>query len=189
MLLCFVCHALVLEPVCSHLTYTSRILQLNMTSASLSKAVQDLKEQAEWTGHCMQTATAIETVTATAVAVASGWLQIDGLLEGPICPRCNSSSCTSLASRRKDAMHTYKEQTEQLRETAAMLRNSFQTVALGTPTACCCLQQAMRHPGVTCPCMSVVMSSIVLPVRHPCVICVCLSTCHRCVIYRSMYYE
>ena len=82
----------------------------------------------------MKMATSIETMTA-----ATARPVIEGLQEGALCPCCNSTSCNGLAAGRKVAMQVHEEQAQQLRDTAAMLKQAFQTVAQLHPTACCCL--------------------------------------------------
>ena len=81
----------------------------------------------------MQMAISIEEM-----ATATSRPLMEGLEEGAICPCCDTSTCASLAVGRKVAMHVHEDQAEKLRETAAMLKQAFQTVCLCTPVPAAC---------------------------------------------------
>ena len=119
--------------------------------------MQELKQFAGWSENSMRMAVSIEELGA-----AKAWPLIEGLEEGAICPCCNTSTCASLAMGRNMAMLVHEDHAEKLRETAAMLKQAFQTVlcCAAVPAAyMCCLQ---KHPPAwrMYPCMSPHMSSM-----------------------------
>lgn len=136
-------------------------VQMLMTPMLLSGAVQELKQFAGWSENSIKMATSIEEM-----AAAKARPLIEGLEEGAICPCCNTSTCPSLAAGRQVAMQVHEDQAEKLRETAAMLKQAFQTVACCTPlpaaymhayiiqsTTCClyaCIHNTI-HGSVTWP--------------------------------------
>ena len=112
------------------------------------------------------------------VVAARAGLLADGLQEGAICPGCNSSSCISLAAGRKMSLQVREEQAEQLRETAATLKQAFQTVSLCTPQpAAAYTQQCAMLVLYVCP---FVASSTVLPMCYLCVIFVSIHMSSMC---------
>jgi len=52
----------------------------------------------------------------------------EGLAEGSTCPCCNTANCTSIEWGRTMALKVRRAQTDQLRQTAVMLKQAFQTV-------------------------------------------------------------
>ena len=54
----------------------------------------------------------------------------EGLAEGSTCPCCNTTTCTSIEWGCTMALKARRAQTDQLHQTAVMLKQSFQTVCL-----------------------------------------------------------
>ncbi len=54
----------------------------------------------------------------------------EGLAEGSTCPCCNTTTCTSIEWGRTMALKVRRAQTDQMPQTAVMLKQSFQTVCL-----------------------------------------------------------
>lgn len=92
----------------------------------------------------MQMAISIEEM-----ATATARPLMEGLEEGAICPCCDTSTCASLAVGRKVAMHVQEDQAEKLRETAAMLKQAFQTVCLCTSVPAASCGKASLCPGTS----------------------------------------
>ena len=103
----------------------------------------------------MQMAISIEEM-----ATATARPLMEGLEEGAICPCCDTSTCASLAVGRKVAMHVHEDQAEKLRETAAMLKQAFQTVCLCTPVPAAYMWQNVLVSLYVCVCIIHVCMSI-----------------------------
>lgn len=137
-----------------------------MTPMLLFEAVQELKQFAGWSENSMKMAISIEEM-----AAAKARPVIEGLQEGAICSCCNTSTCAGLAAGRQMAMQVHEDQAQKLRETAAMLKQAFQTVAFCTPLPATYMQQSILH--VLCIHVHLFVCQLCL---YVCVICVSMSS-------------
>lgn len=103
-----------------------------------SRAVQEIERCDEWALNITRMASSLgELADARANPLGAS------LQEGCICPCCNSSTCPTLAASRQVANTMQKQQAEEVRETAEMLKQAFQTV-------CVCLSPCLRWATLCC---------------------------------------
>lgn len=107
--------------------------QLYHRPTGLLNAVQEIKQYSVWSDNTLNMATTLQDVTEAEARPLA-----EGFQKGSICPCCNSSTCTSVDWGRSVAEGVRQEQAKQLRKTADLLKQAFQTVPLHTVTGLAC---------------------------------------------------